>query len=743
MKLPLDDFIEILRKLAALSLSEQDPSAKTLSTNLFLRTLPFFRTLDPKKDQYKLEPHIILEKFKALESSITQLIQGFSVSKPLIKSIEISSESLFLDFFLDKLTKNAINTVFLHEMWRFLRNFTSKPRNSSTLNILLVFELIKLEFLGFSIPSDDLRDFPLHSSLFTHELPQYSAFLSENSSKIDSLDPKGNSPYKLALFLHKFDHARLIISRNSDSKLRYFPLASSGFEDTIILKEKPLLREIFLALQRKKLERWEKTRFLLSEKLKEIPDFDSEMNWECDSKFLPFLCQIAPKDTCKIQKKGDNLTISLSVLGFGNFSMKTGDFLAVFANSQVFLVDKAQGKIQQLNQDFTDEIFLESLIKKTLENPRNFYQETDLKTEKMRFEVLKNIKGKPIVEKIENFDAFKYEIKGEMLMKKRLGNPKFCFIEKNEGFKHYFEKTMKEAVFLYRSCEYFNENYSVIEDLCEVYKKLEKTNLRGNSSAFQQRSKNINATLWMIKDFPLNFQHIIPILEILEIFSSNIRKFKDFLKTFGYKSYFPIKVTIPLIFSIYASITFSKFRFETAGIRDITIKSQNFEHSFAESDQSLEIAHQKFNSLIKTRNKTSTNSDYFNIFEEKNPVFEENLQEEEEDSDIAQTPRILQKNLKTMVSKNNHYIIEEISPEIRGIIKNAMDLNRNFIKKFNGNNKETVIWGEEKEKEGSLDKSFQELEMIVRERLRGKGKGKAKGAKEKKVRDVDVQLKKI
>ncbi len=733
MKLPLDDFIEILRKLSVLSLCEQDPSAKTLSTNFFLKTLPFFRTLDPKKDQYQLEPQTLIEKFKVLESSINQLIRGLSQAKKLIKNIDISSESQFLDFFRDKLTKNTINTIFLHELWRFIRNFSLKPRDFSTINFPLIFELIKLGFLGFSIPSDDYHDFPLHSSLFTHELSRFEELLSANPSLIDSLDPKGNSPYKLALFLHKFDFAKLILSCNSDSKLRYFPLASSGFEDTIILKEKPLLREIFLALQRKKLERWEKSRFLLSEKLKQIPDFDAQMNWECDSKFLPFLCQIAPKDTCKIQKKGDKLTISLSVLGFGNFSVKNGDFLAVFANSQVFLIDKAQGKIQQLNQDFTDEIFLENLIKKTLENPQNFYQETDLKTEKMRFEVLKNIKGKPIVEKIENFEAFKYEIKGEMVMKKRLGNPKFSFIEKNLGFEDYFEKAVKDAVFLYRNNEYFNMDYSVISHLCEVYKKLEKENLRGNSACFQQRSKNINATLWMIKDFPLNFQHIIPILEILEIFSSNIRKFKDFLKTFGYKSYFPIKVSIPLFFSIYASITFSKFRFETAIIREISLKSQNFEQSFAESDQSLEIAHQKFNSLIKTRNKASTNSDYLNIFEEKNAIFEENLQEEEEI--LAQIPRILHKNLKTMVSKNNCFIIEEISPELRGIIKNAMDLNRNFIKKFNGNNKETVIWGEDKEKESSLDKSFQELEMIV------KGKGKGKGGKEKKLRDVDVKLK--
>jgi len=275
----------------------------------------------------------------------------------------------------------------------------------------------------------------------------------------------------------------------------------------------------------------------------------------------------------------------------------------------------------------------------------------------------------------------------------------------------------------------------------------------------------------MIQDFDLNFQHVIPILEVLEIFSTNIRKFKEFLKTFRYKTYFPIKVSIPLIFSIYASITFSNFHFfppSTTKSLDFfdrqELNANELDQSMNESDQSLERAHQKFNSLVKTRNKTSINSDYFNIFEDiachninKNnkdrelhlyQINEENIPEDEQKTNV-QTPRILNKTLKTMNSKNysREKEIKDINPKLQGIIKNALDLNRtiNYTKNQMRNNKETMILNEfgeaisPKTGSNSLDRNFRELDLILFERLRSKST-KNSGVHLKK-RDVDVKLK--
>lgn len=197
-----------------------------------------------------------------------------------------------------------------------------------------------------------------------------------------------------------------------------------------------------------------------------------------------------------------------------------------------------------MNENWQDEGFLQGMVDKTLNSSRLEERETNLKAKKMWFEVLKNIKGKPIIEKIENYDAFKYEIKGELTIKKRaFDGKKLSDAGKNSSFDEYFKKAVKNAVFYYKAQGYFNKSFSVIGHLIETYHKFENLtkNNKNNSSFFEQKSKNINATLWMIQDFKLNFQHIIPILEVLEIFSTNIRKFKDFLKTFGKRLIFQSK----------------------------------------------------------------------------------------------------------------------------------------------------------------------------------------------------------
>ena len=771
MKIQIDEIIEILQKIREFSLKELDPDAKTLSTNQILRTMPFFRILDPKKDYYKLEMQVLNEKFNTLENSLSQLIRILLQEKTIVKDLNFSTEKSFFTYFSSKMQlKNIINTILLKELWKCLRtSFLLKPKNrvflSRDLNINMIFELIKLDFYGFSIPSDNLEDFPLHSSVFDLDYNNFAKFLEELSfSSIDSLDPLGNTPFKLALSLRKFDIANLLITNNADPKLRTYAFASTGFEETVLLKEKPLLREIFLSSQRKKLERWQKTRFLISERLKQVPDFEGQMRWECDSKYLPFLGHIAPKDTCHIKKRGDSLSITLNVIGWKKGALKTGDYMGVFSNSDIYLIDRTYGKILRLNEESKDEEYLQSIIQKTLNNERFSEKETDLKTEKMRFEVLKNLKGKPIIERIETYETFKYEIKGEMTIKKRgFQGQKPILFENKSTFEEYFQKALKQGVFFYKSNGYMVKTYSVISHLLETFRKVEGQALRGNHGTFEQRSKNINATLWMIKDFNLNFQHIIPILDVLEIFSTNIRKFKDFLQTFGYKSYFPIRVSIPLIFSIYASITFSHFRFDPIVIEKPLI-NHNLDQSMNESDQSLERAHQKYNSLLKIRNKTSTNSDYFNIFEDKdskNPILfglnnEENIENIQEDDFLnnSQTPRIILKNfpvLKTMMPKNMIQEIKEINPNLQGIIKNAMDLNKEIAMKTSkipkNINKNTVIWNEGNELlnprdvSTSLDRSFQELDLILFEKLRSKSSRNSERENVKfKTKDVDVKL---
>lgn len=88
--------------------------------------------------------------------------------------------------------------------------------------------------------------------------------------------------------------------------------------------------------------------------------------------------------------------------------------------------------------------------------------------------------------------------------------------------------------------------------LHEYHKKISK-----------ELKKNINATIWLAENFQLQIQHLLPILEILSSFSSNIGHFKDFLSNNFMKeaNLFPIKAIIPLVYTLNAVVSFQNFKF--------------------------------------------------------------------------------------------------------------------------------------------------------------------------------------
>lgn len=741
MKILFTELISFLQSVKDLILQEILPEGEgggtNSSLNLLLLQIPFFRTLDPKKDSFQISLEVLKGKFETILSLITNLLSLLLNQRELNKEnllfFNFPNEKSFGDFLLTYLNSPSMFPILTKELYKGL-----KAKNQPK----LAFELIKLHFYGFSIPSDDIEDYPLHSGLFTKDLTSYQALIDSQIPYIDCLDPFANTPYKLALALQKFDLAKALLQRGCDPKLRAFSKGTSGFEDTLLWKDRELLKEAFRAISRKRSIRWDKTRVLLTEQLRKIPDFEAKMHWECDCKYIPFLGLIAPKDTCNIRKKGDSLTISLGVIGWDKSRLKTGDFLGVFSNSEILLLDKANDKAIRLTDYHYEERDLDGLVDKALNNSKLEEKATELKAEKTRFEVLKNLKGEAIKEIVEDYLTYKYEIKGELLIKKRAlqGQKPFVITEKPPSFKAYFSQVKKQGIFSYN---YNNstKSFNLITRLLEAYKASQNPfteALKGGISSLQSRSKAINATLWMVKDFALNFQHIIPILEVLGHFSYSFTQFKDFLQTFDYKSHFPIKVTIPLVFSIYATITFSKIVLLPS--ETPLLDEPPFENE--ESEGSLEQAHQKFNSLLRIRNKTSVNSDYFNIFEEKN---EENIPEEDSSLPNAQPPLYIHNTkLKTLSSK---YLLDRtkeervfIQPNIQHIIRNAIQYNKAFIKEGSFHrNKETVVWNEGTCYKGQgIDRNFQELDQVLLERMRSKSEmGKDN---RKKLRDVDVKL---
>lgn len=100
-------------------------------------------------------------------------------------------------------------------------------------------------------------------------------------------------------------------------------------------------------------------------------------------------------------------------------------------------------------------------------------------------------------------------------------------------------------------------------------KKAQKSKMKASQldaaekKVFKQIKKNVVASVWVCDQFPLNFDHLLPVLDILSSASPYIQQLKDFLerKSLLRKGCFPLKATIPLFHSVNAIICFKNFSF--------------------------------------------------------------------------------------------------------------------------------------------------------------------------------------
>ena len=103
-----------------------------------------------------------------------------------------------------------------------------------------------------------------------------------------------------------------------------------------------------------------------------------------------------------------------------------------------------------------------------------------------------------------------------------------------------------------------------LKDKVSQKPKLKEQINAAEKKILKQYKKNVVASVWVCDQFPLNFDHLLPILDILSSASPYISQIRDFLerKSLLKKSSFPLKAIIPLYYSVNAIISFRNFNFK-------------------------------------------------------------------------------------------------------------------------------------------------------------------------------------
>ncbi len=302
----------------------------------------------------------------------------------------------------------------------------------------------------------------------------------------------------------------------------------------VAIKNRNVVRLLYEAGRICKVRLWKSKREEMFEQLVAIPDFYLEIKWDFRSSMIPFLSYFTPSDTYKIWKMGSSLRLDFSFLGFNdeNKSIKSDTSLLMregyliedaFRRNDFLIMDRKNKSVvnpfQTPDEDEREEIVSEILDSQPVQG--------DLTIADFSSRPSTTIFGRPKVRTIHGRVSQKYKLKFDTVI-----------------------------------------NSKTLED-CSIRPEEDC----GDSSAPVQPSgksdvmkKTIQCGLYTSHDFPLKLPQVLTVVRTLAKNNSNLRKLKEYLSNRGLQDIianngFPIRLQVPMGYSVYAVVTFTVFKY--------------------------------------------------------------------------------------------------------------------------------------------------------------------------------------
>ncbi|XP_055372297.1 ankyrin repeat domain-containing protein 13D [Condylostylus longicornis] len=472
------------------------------------------------------------------------------------------------------------------------------------------------------------KEYPLHYLVWNNDYENLAKELKTGKHDKEKLDPRGRTPLMLAVKLSHAQSVKCLLSAKCNANFECDGWSTvqeavcAGDENilTMVLEVRDLQRHI---------QRVTHVPQLLQHLL-DAPDFYVEMKWEFTS-WVPLMSRLCPSDTYKVYKRGANVRIDTTLLGFDNATWQRGN------RSYIFKGLKDSATMIEIDHD-THEVLVEQLqsvvgevegipipvgsARARLSAP---VMSNNIDMDKISFERNKSgIWGWRRNDKCEAVNGYNCKVYGA-------SNVEFITRTRTEHLNEDQMRAKNSRSPLHNILGFTEEELAANPELANNRETVSTPNSddksdnevtnddSGSSSSGNTtpkslipeeyfsdadlngrdvgRPKKINtkvqrfkATVWLSEDFPIKLQEqVLPILDLMSTMASpHVSKLKDFI-TMQLPSGFPVKVEIPLFHVLNACVTFGNVFGTVSPVDMVQTIEENERLTCVIDDQCFEI----------------------------------------------------------------------------------------------------------------------------------------------------------
>ncbi|VDN54010.1 unnamed protein product [Dracunculus medinensis] len=428
-------------------------------------------------------------------------------------------------------------------------------------------------------------EYPLHWAVFRN----------------DFQDLSRRTPLMLAVTVGHLECARILLERGADATLQSADFWSVS-QEAICLGNHDFLQLILKYRDYQRALKRNLAMERLLNLLKETDDFYAEMSWEFTS-WLPLVSKMCPSDTYKIYKRGSDVRIDTTLVGFDSSSnWKRGNQTFMFRvtdNNQpeIIIIDHtsktAMIQLMVTSDNIADYEPSYANICSRLSSP---VEVTYVDVDKIGFERIRTngffswLTSSNLTETINGYECKVFNASNvELITKTRVEHLSeqdkerykqeenssalmavLKLVENRQECTDEMKRTGSDVYCGLTSLQYLDKEYNM--DGCDI----------GKPKQVYKKSNSFRATVWLCDQYPLDLQEqVMPIIDLMSVNNAHFVRLKNFIQL-QLPAGFPVKVEIPLFHVVSARITFANVNklgtFVSPFINDqVTIDGKAFE----------------------------------------------------------------------------------------------------------------------------------------------------------------------